>query len=507
MKRTLLSICGFLLALNATPQTPAYEWLLNGGYPTEHGSAENTTVDKWGNTYLSGEVDGQTIFGSTIIEDSPFLAKYDPSGIVIWAQQIDQIRRITTDTLGFLYTYHVLGIDKYDESGNLVWSEGVNPTPSGGNKTIDIQTDNESNVYVCGQFDQGVTLDEGNEYVPNTLSSEEYQFYVAKYDSSGAFLWARNSGATGPNGNSINAATMSVSENNIVVSGSLENGAAIELTDTLIGSGYFILTYDQNGNYQWGLSDASTVSLTGGGSTTIDESDNIYLLFTSGASIINIDGTIYTENNGGSFLVKYDSSGGLNFVEQMDVDGISTNLAYANGRLYYGFGGYEMKVASYDTSGIFRWEKLSGSSSTGNPDQFSSYDIEATDAFVYLCGFFEGNWTIDGHSIVSGGTGISNNDFFAGKLNPNIVTFFDQKDHGLAIIVYPNPSSSLFQLTLPSELGPTPYTIYNNLGVVIKNGTTNISNQTLDLSNQPTGMYLLQIRSEDQLYTERLIKQ
>ena len=98
-------------------QTPDFEWIVNGGSPIEHGNASSVVIDKWGNSYVAGNIDGQALIGNTLIEDSGFLAKYAPNGDVLWAKAGGQAL-LAVDTVGFLYGYAVGGITKYDTSGN-----------------------------------------------------------------------------------------------------------------------------------------------------------------------------------------------------------------------------------------------------------------------------------------------------------------------------------------------------------------------------------------------------
>ena len=76
-------------------------------------------------------------------------------------------------------------------------------------------------------------------------------------------------------------------------------------------------------------------------------------------------------------------------------------------------------------------------------------------------------------------------------------TFSD--DMGNSVIIYPNPCSGKFIVDAQGEL-----TIYNTLGEKIL--SQNILDKTeIDLSNQPKGIYLVQINSEKASVTKKIV--
>ncbi|MBI3501251.1 MAG: T9SS type A sorting domain-containing protein [Bacteroidetes bacterium] len=94
--------------------------------------------------------------------------------------------------------------------------------------------------------------------------------------------------------------------------------------------------------------------------------------------------------------------------------------------------------------------------------------------------------------------------------NPNAVS---QIDFASQLIIYPNPSSGIFQIQVGSGQSATgneyKIEIYNVFGEkmtqsVIPSGARNLS---IDLSNQPKGIYFMKVQSESKIYTEKVVIQ
>jgi len=74
----------------------------------------------------------------------------------------------------------------------------------------------------------------------------------------------------------------------------------------------------------------------------------------------------------------------------------------------------------------------------------------------------------------------------------------------LHVSIYPNPTTGLFNLT--SSVKNIRYKIYNNVGEeIISNEIDNYSTQ-IDLSNSPSGVYILQLISENSSQEMAIIK-
>lgn len=82
----------FILSHFCTAQVPDFAWAKNaGGSLDDYG--DGIAVDGAGNSYVTGTIRGTATFGNTAITatgySDTFIAKYDPSGNVIWAKRAE----------------------------------------------------------------------------------------------------------------------------------------------------------------------------------------------------------------------------------------------------------------------------------------------------------------------------------------------------------------------------------------------------------------------------------
>jgi hypothetical protein len=193
-----------------------FQWAARAGSSGED-FGRNIAVDGSGNSYITGTFRNLASFGSTTLTSSGdediFIARYDASGNVLWAKRAggtnkDAAFGIAVDGSGNSYiTGEFQGnatfgsttltstssqpdifIARYDASGNVLWAK-----QAGGNSSGDygrnIAVDGSGNSYITGEF-------EGSASFGNTTltSSGGVDIFVAKYDASGNVLWAKRAG-------------------------------------------------------------------------------------------------------------------------------------------------------------------------------------------------------------------------------------------------------------------------------------------------------------------------
>ena len=85
-------------------------------------------------------------------------------------------------------------ISKYSDGGSFIWAKGI-----GGTSSLDfgraIAVDKGANIYLTGTFGGTVDFDPGTGVTNLTATSTDA--FLAKYDSSGAFIWVVQFGGRG----------------------------------------------------------------------------------------------------------------------------------------------------------------------------------------------------------------------------------------------------------------------------------------------------------------------
>lgn len=253
----------------------------------EQGSSIIT--DPSGNVYVSGYFWGTTDFNpgagtnnltSAGVADI-FALKLDASGNYVWANRFgstgdDDGRALTIDATGNVYLtgYFQLTVDfdpgagtanlasggwndifvaKYDNNGIYSWANRFGSGTSSVDVSFSVQTDASNNVYMAGQFSNTVDFDPGAG-TANLVSAGGTDIVVAKYNTSGAYIWAKRMGGTG---NDIATLLCQDASGNVYSTGNFQNTADFDPgagTVNLVSSGVddiFLSKLDASGNYLW----------------------------------------------------------------------------------------------------------------------------------------------------------------------------------------------------------------------------------------------------------------
>jgi hypothetical protein len=72
------------------------------------------------------------------------------------------------------------------------------------------------------------------------------------------------------------------------------------------------------------------------------------------------------------------------------------------------------------------------------------------------------------------------------------------------ILVYPNPSSDFIKIDLPSSYRGGVYSIFNDIGELIKQQT--LDTGIISLANLPAGYYILELRTNENTWRAKFIK-
>lgn len=217
-KHSILLVALLLMSIFVQAQTADYSWARHFGKPggTSSTGTDLLATDSMGNVYVSGNYAGAGItFGTTNISGTGgingFIAKLDANGNPVWAKKTHQI-----------------------QAG---WDNDGNPDK--------IAIDSSGNVYLCGFFQTGATLDN----VPLTGNNN---YFLAKLDPMGNVSWIRTT-TIQEIYKSLNAIHIDAQQH-ICMTGLFQNtigfGQGFTLTNVSNPAGVdaFLTKYDSRGN-------------------------------------------------------------------------------------------------------------------------------------------------------------------------------------------------------------------------------------------------------------------
>lgn len=283
----------------------------------------------------------------------------DEDGNVYVAGQIEFVTDFGNGVLREAFGVHDIFVAKYSHTGRLVWAK--NAGGKGGDKAHSIALDGLGNLFLAGEIEDTAYFDG---IMISTGLAEINNMFIAKYDTSGDALWARNIRIDGP----------------------------------LQTRGYGI-TCDAAGNaYICGATRGDTYY------------GNTYLFTTTG----DYDATLF----------KFSPSGGLIWSRKMG--GLESDKAYGvvadnQGYIYVtgyfvgqaffapgvsrtGRGGTDIFLAKYDTSGVLQWVEQAGDAGFDR-----GWDVTInTNGQIAITGEFQANAGFGSNTVFSNG----NHDMF-----------------------------------------------------------------------------------------------
>ena len=346
------------------------------------------TTDSVGNIYLTGSFSGTADFdpgsatfnvNSNNSSTDVFVAKLDANANLIWVKAVggigtDQGRSVAVDLEGNVYVtgkfsgttdfdpgsgmFSLFGYNedafvlKLAANGDFIWAKDL-----GGNQYdegCDIVADDSSNTYVTGQFsDFGIF---GN-YSMASLGGRDV--FIAKLDSSGGVLWAKQIGASV---DSPRVFSMALDKTgSVIIAGRYFNkidinpnaGVSFITSQPYICGEYFLLKLTSSGGFVWGGAYARP-ALTCEANIDIatDTAGNVYAtgLFSSGSDF---------NPGSGSYVL--------------------TTKGYISG------GDYDIFVSRVNANGTFGWARGLGSKQRGDKGVAISLD---TSGNIYTTGVF-----------------------------------------------------------------------------------------------------------------------
>ncbi len=516
-------------------------------------------VDHLGNVFTTGSFDDTLIadmdtgyypIGSNGRGDI-YLSKRSATGALLWIHSFGNYENdaglsVAVDSIGnvFISGYFADTIDfdpgvgvsnlishkwysgtficKYDPSGNFLWARQI------GSRGIyfitSMSASNNGNVYLFGKFSDTVDFDPGPG-ITQLYSSKRDNMFVAKYNASGHFRWAKNLESAGGNEPSI----IYLDEmENVYIAGSFSDTtdfdpgqSKYELTPYSYREDIFIEKLDSSGNFLW-------VSQFGGpedaiaNDVTVDKNGNVFSTgsfagkvdfdpgpdssFLKTDSIRNTDAFVSKLNSSGQF-VWAKKIGSFPYLE-VGYSLVSDNMGniYTTG-VFNGTSTLQPgNDSSYVSAGILKWEdiylnKLDAQGNFlwtrqigGESKDYSSDIAIDPNNLIYLTGHFgddlDFDMTTSGYHLFS----LVAWDGFVAKLDPTKVGI-PKTPIIPKVFPYPNPFENLITFDLGYEYESIEVSLTDANGrVILKKHYSNTSAISL-YPSVSSGLYLVSIET------------
>lgn len=324
-------------------QSPAFAWArqFNGN----DGSV--LELDAAGNSYIAGTFAANSIvnIGGIVLNGSGsaenyFIARLDTAGNAVWARRMTRVggltesvnrNKIAVDVNGNVYLcgFYLPGatidgqqiaasgygyyLARFNSAGSLQWIKTITSADNiGGGISVFISAGGQARLF--GVFNTQVRFTAGDS-LTNTGNANGVDAFMALYDSSGSFMWARELGVIAPAFNPNTALPQELYRPD-------EEHAYIY---RYVPSVHTVVRYDIDGNA------LMTRSVVSGGATlnlasfAVDGAGNFFLGGGFYGGNLNLEGNVVPKFGNGVYtdalLLKYDSSGLFQWVK-------SYNYAY-----------------------------------------------------------------------------------------------------------------------------------------------------------------------------------
>jgi hypothetical protein len=427
------TFAGFVLslalpgAIAAYPQVPTFIFATHAG-GTNSSIGQGLAADGTGGTFVTGGFIGPAIFGTNDLtgygKEDIFVAKYDATGAILWVAQAggtngDGSRGIAVDGAGNCYvtggfsgmasfgSTNLVGsmapassdifVAKYGGSGNLLWVRQAGG--DGGNGGSEIAVDTNGNSYVTGAYIGTATF--GNVTLTSSGSSPNHNIFLAKYDTDGNVLWAKQDGGIWDDQGEAVALD---GRGNVYVTGFY--GIALNQPGM-----YLAKCYDSAGRGLWTVR-AAPFGKSDGYGIAADASDNLFVTgdlwgtvsFVGTTAGSNQVVTLTSQGIEDAFLAKFTSDGNVLWARQLGgTNGYAAGLGVATDTAGSCFvcgeftgilttsltnlvavGPQDGFIAKYDTAGNLIWILQVGGSGYDAPIGVAT----STGRGVYVTGFF-----------------------------------------------------------------------------------------------------------------------
>jgi hypothetical protein len=268
---------------------------------------------------------------------------------------------------------------------------------------IDMKTDKNGNMYICGYFSGTVNLDN-----VTLTSAGDKDVFVAKLNSSGGILWAKQGGGVYAD----QATALDIDAIGNVYVGGQYNTSATFNGNILTNASSFVLSYTSNGNFNWVKNIASAGSID----DLVVYGDFFTIVGYRKSSSSNTFESINLDNssNGSGFLARYVLNGSISKATSCPISSnkesnkLTTDLLgnvsfltkfYGNisieGKTISSVGGDDLIVLNYSPTLALNWYKTGGGSGYEYPKNITT-DANGN---VYILGTIESSGTFSGTTV------------------------------------------------------------------------------------------------------------
>jgi len=216
-------------------------------------------------------------------------------------------------------------IAKYTNTGLFLWVKNVGGRTNTGNSGAKLVLDSSANILVTGTYNQISDFDP-SAAVAN-LSASNSDIFIAKYNSTGTYLWAKRIGSTS---NDISRNISIDTSNNIYIYGTFlgtvnfDPNAEFANLSSSTGTNFFA-KYDVNGIYIYARNLFATIT------TLLVDNSNALMLSGVFSGTRDFDHSAGTANltsvSSNVFLAKYASDSAFVFAKQIGGDAPSNAVA------------------------------------------------------------------------------------------------------------------------------------------------------------------------------------
>ena len=524
-------------------------------------SLRTFSVDKNNNKYVFGEYKNQFSIGTNQVqgnyEYSYYLTLFDANNTNKWLITIAESNKNNTSLISNLISTSIIS-DSTSCYIGLIFSDSIKINGSvflskGDNDVLIIRInllgqilfanqiyskasdfiarnsmiiDKDGRLTVIGTFgswlDSVSTLHLGND----SIKGYNQNGFLIKLDTNGNYTFSKSYGGI------YNLALGNVSYYNnelYVTASSLNPITRIDsLTINCIGIGLNYLNYiikiDSTGIATWAKYFGMNTNLGGLGAADIKViNDNIYI----GCNAMNADGNliakVYFQNGGfvtglagfDYFIASYKTSGnykwakasqsyGSELITQLSADSNNNLLAvgYFDYTMAMGtdtlntYGGDDAFVTSLDSNGNYLWSTSAG----GAGVEVGNGIATTTDGDIYVVGGTSSNTCYFGQDAVQVDSLPSM--FLAKIVNATPVDLQNPPKEDLWE-VFPNPVSTMLEIRCPM-VGKKEIQLYNAVGQLVINVKTEHQTSNIETAKLPEGIYFLQLKQQGQTSKKKI---